>query len=53
MQAYKAWFVALMASALAGLYSNFQLMQRRKAIDEKDGEGKVEGKKIERYVDCT
>jgi peroxin-11B len=48
-QAYKAWFVGLLASAIAGLYSNYQLMQRAKTIDEKDGEGKVEGKKIERY----
>jgi peroxin-11B len=48
-QAYKAWFVGLLASAIAGLYSNYQLMQRAKTIDEKDGEGKVEAKKIERY----
>jgi peroxin-11B len=47
-QAYKAWLVGLLASAVAGAYSNYQLMQRAKAIDEKDGEGKVEGKKIER-----
>ena len=51
-QAYKAWFVGLLASAIAGLYSNYQLMQRAKGIDEKDGEGKVESKKIERYVTC-
>jgi peroxin-11B len=51
-QAYKAWFVGLLASALAGFYSNYQLMQRAKTIDEKDGEGKVEGKKIERYGSC-
>jgi peroxin-11B len=50
--AYKAWFVGLLASAIAGLYSNYQLMQRAKTIDEKDGEGKVEGKKIERYDTC-
>ena len=49
LQAYKAWFVGLLASAIAGLYSNYQLMQRAKTIDEKDGEGKVEAKKIERY----
>ena len=51
-QAYKAWFVGLLASAVAGFYSNYQLMQRAKTIDEKDGEGKVEGKKIERYDTC-
>ena len=51
-QAYKAWFVGLLASAIAGFYSNYQLIQRAKTIDEKDGEGKVEGKKIERYDTC-
>lgn len=48
-QAYKAWFVGLLASAIAGFYSNYQLMQKAKTINEKDGEGKVEAKKIERY----
>jgi len=52
-QAYKAWFVGLLASAIAGIYSNYQLMQRAKTIDEKDGEGKVEGKKIERQRTVT
>jgi peroxin-11B len=51
-QAYKAWFVGLLASAIAGLYSNYKLMQKAKTIDEKDGEGKVEAKKIERYDAC-
>lgn len=48
-QAYKAWLVGLMASALSGIYSNYVMMQRAKAINEKDGEGKVEAKKIEKY----
>lgn len=52
-QAYKAWLVGLLASAMAGFYSNYQLMQRAKTIDEKDGEGKVEGKKIERQRTIT
>lgn len=47
-QAYKAWLVGLIASALSGLYSNYALMQRAKAINEKDGEGKVEAKTIKR-----
>jgi peroxin-11B len=50
--AYKAWFVGLLASAVAGFYSNYQLMQKAKTIDEKDGEGKVEAKKIERCGTC-
>ena len=49
-QAYKAWLVGLLASAIAGVYSNYQLMQKAKTINEKDGEGKVEAKKIERYA---
>lgn len=52
-QAYKAWLVGLLASTVAGFYSNYQLMQRAKTIDEKDGEGKVEGKKIERQRTIT
>lgn len=48
-QAYKAWLFGLLASAIAGFYSHYQLIQRAKTINEKDGEGKVEMKKIERY----
>jgi peroxin-11B len=47
-QAYRAWLFGLVASAISGLYSNYMLMQRAKAIKEKDGEGKLEAKKIER-----
>ena len=46
--AYKAWLVGLIASAVAGIYANYRLTQKAKLIDEKDGEGKVEAKKIER-----
>jgi len=52
-QAYKAWFVGLVASAIAGIYANYQLTQRAKSINEKDGEGKVEAKKIERQRAVT
>ncbi len=47
-QAYKAWLVGLLASAMSGIYSNYTLMRRAKAINEKEGEGKVEAKKLER-----
>ena len=47
-QAYKAWLVGLLASAFSGIYSNYMLMRRAKAINEKNGEGKVEAKKVER-----
>jgi hypothetical protein len=49
-QAYKAWMVGLLASAIAGVYSHYQLIQKAKTMTEKDGEGKVEAKKIERYA---
>ena len=48
-QAYKAWFVGLLASAVAGVYSNYQLSVRAKEVDEKDPDAKVESKKIEKY----
>lgn len=48
-RAYKAWLVGLLASTLSGIYSNYMLMQRANAINEKDGDGKVEAKKIEKY----
>lgn len=49
-QAYKAWFVGLLASAVAGVYSNYQLSVRAREVDEKDPDAKVESKKIEKYV---
>lgn len=48
VQAYRAWLVGLLASTLSGVYSNYMLAQRAKAIDEKNGEGKVEAKKLAR-----
>ena len=50
VQAYRGWFLGLLASTLAGVYTNYKLSQRAKKIDEKDGDGKVEAKKIEKYV---
>jgi peroxin-11B len=51
-QAYKAWFIGLASSALAGVYANYRLRERAKTVDEADGEGKVSAKTIERYVFC-
>ena len=48
--AYRFWFTGLVASALAGIYGQYQLRIRAKGVDEKDAEGKVEGVKIARYV---
>jgi len=49
-QAYKAWLVGLMSSAVAGVYANWRLRERARRVDEKDGEGKVQRKVIEKYV---
>jgi len=48
--AYRFWFTGLVASALAGIYSLYQLSQRTKQIDEKDPDGKMEKVKIQKYV---
>lgn len=47
-QAYKAWLVGLLASVISGIYSNYRLMRRAQSINEKNGEGKMEAKKVER-----
>lgn len=46
--AYRFWFTGLVASALAGIYSLYQLRQRTKQIDEKDPDGKIEKTKVAR-----
>lgn len=48
--AYRFWFTGLVASALAGVYSLYQLRQRTKQIDEKDPDGKIEKTKVARSV---
>lgn len=48
--AYRSWFAGLLCSAVAGAYSLYQLQQREKTLDRKEGEGVVEAKKIEKYV---
>jgi len=48
--AYRFWFTGLVASALAGIYSLYQIRQRTLYIDEKDAEGKMEKVKIAKYV---
>ena len=39
-----------MASAIAGIYTNYKLREKASGLDEKDAEGKVEGVKIQRYA---
>jgi len=52
-QAYKAWFVGLLASAVAGVYSNYKLSIRAKDVNEKDPDAKVESKQIEKQRKLT
>ena len=47
---YRFWWTGLTASALSGIYNNYKLRQRTKAVDEKDAEAKVEKVKIAKYV---
>ncbi|KAI4155358.1 MAG: hypothetical protein LQ340_001047 [Diploschistes diacapsis] len=47
-EAYRAWMIGLIFNAIAGFYSLWQLKQREEKINKKEGEGVVEGKKLER-----
>lgn len=49
-EAYRAWFAGLVCNLVAGVYTLVKLRQRRAAVDDKEAEGKVEEKKLERYV---
>lgn len=48
-QAYRAWLAGLVASTLSGVYASYTLTRRARAISEKNGEERVEAKKIEKY----
>lgn len=47
-RAYRAWLFGLLASAVSGVYLNYKLTRKASTIDEKDGEAKLEAKKIAR-----
>jgi hypothetical protein len=44
------WMTGLLFNTVAGVYTLFQLKQRSQSIDKKEGEGAVEGKKLNAYV---
>ncbi|KAI9832436.1 MAG: Peroxisomal membrane protein PMP27 [Phylliscum demangeonii] len=46
--AYKAWLAGLIFNTVAGVYSLAQLRRRQSVLDRKEGEGVVEGKRLER-----
>lgn len=47
-EASRAWLVGLTFNFVAGIYTLWQLKQREQDIDKAEGEGVVEGKKIQR-----
>lgn len=47
-EASRAWLVGLTFNVVAGIYTLWQLNQREQDIDKAEGEGVVEGKKIQR-----
>jgi peroxin-11B len=49
-EAYRAWMVGLLFSAVSGVYSLYGLRLQEAKIDKKDGEGVVASKRIEKYV---
>lgn len=49
-QAYQFWALGLLASVLSGGWATWKLRVKSRGLDEKEAEGKVKGKVIERYV---
>ncbi len=47
-EAYRFWAAGILCSVVGQLYTQYQLRQRQAMVDRKEGEGVVEGKKIER-----
>jgi len=52
-QATKFWMTGLLFNAFAGFYTLYQLKQRSQMVDKKEGEGAVEGKKLEKEWNAT
>ena len=47
-RAYRAWATGLTCNVVAGVYQLWRLRERERGLDRKEGEGVVEGKRIER-----
>ena len=47
-EAYKSWFAGLTFSAVLGVYGLYVLRQKEAGVSKQDGEGVVEGKKLEK-----
>ncbi|KAF2788436.1 peroxisomal biogenesis factor 11 [Melanomma pulvis-pyrius CBS 109.77] len=52
-EAYRAWFTGITCSIVSSIYSLYRLRERATAISEKDGEGVVEKKKVEREANAV
>ncbi|QDS72124.1 hypothetical protein FKW77_003846 [Venturia effusa] len=52
-QATKFWMVGLLCNALAGFYKLYQLQQQSQMVNKKEGEGAVEGKRMEKEWNAT
>ncbi|KAF2676195.1 peroxisomal biogenesis factor 11 [Lentithecium fluviatile CBS 122367] len=52
-EGYRAWFAGISFSIISSLYSLYQLRLRAQKISEKDGEGVVEKKKVEREANAV
>ena len=51
-EGYRAWFTGISFSIVSSLYSLYQLNLRSQQISEKDGEGVVEKKKVQREANA-
>jgi peroxin-11B len=52
-EGYRAWFTGISFSIVSSLYSLYQLNLRSQQISEKDGEGVVEKKKVQREANAV
>ncbi|KAF2635615.1 peroxisomal biogenesis factor 11 [Massarina eburnea CBS 473.64] len=52
-EAYRAWFTGISFSVASSLYALYKLRERGAAISEKDGEGVVEKKKVDKEANAV
>ncbi|KAF1953063.1 peroxisomal biogenesis factor 11 [Byssothecium circinans] len=52
-EGYRAWFTGISFSIASSLYALYKLRERAAAISEKDGEGVVEKKKVEKEANAV
>ena len=52
-EGYRAWFTGITCSIISSLYSLYRLRERSTAVSEKNGEGVVEKKKLDREANAV